>query len=222
MPFDFDREANKFLFVLIMADLLFILLHLLHGFADTIGLFYSPNFALTQERGYAEIFEYLKEYWTTVLLIVLALRAANLLYFCWALLFGYFLVDDSLKIHRHFGAYLSDAFGPEPIFGLNSQILGELTVFAFFGGLFLLGIAVSYRVNPDEDAKRFSRYLFGLFVAFLFFGIGVSVFQKMIPANYPGWKQSVRFFEQTGQLVVMSVICWFVFQFKPELSELEE
>lgn len=218
MLFDFDRDTHKLLFVLIITDVFFILFHLLHAFADTLGFFYSPGFDLTQERGYAEIFEYLKEYWTALLLLVLAIRTSNLLYFCWGLLFGYFLVDDSLKIHKNLGAHLSSTFGSDHLFGLDAQMLGELSVIVFFGFLFLFAIGVSYYVNTDDDAKKFSRYVFVLFGVFMFFGMGLGIFQKLTP-NHPHWQFSLKLLEEGGELVSTSLIFWFVFRFKPDVEE---
>jgi hypothetical protein len=51
-----------------------------------------------QERGYSEIFQYIKEYWIALLLGALAVRQRSVLYLGWSLLFFYLLLDDSLTI----------------------------------------------------------------------------------------------------------------------------
>jgi hypothetical protein len=98
--FDVELEADKLLILLITTDLLFVAFHIFHVFHTSIGLFYDVNFSLQQEQGFAEVFQYLKEYWATLLLVILAVRTKNLLYVSWALLFGYFLVDDSFGVHE--------------------------------------------------------------------------------------------------------------------------
>src|SRR3712207_1869945 len=85
-----DREAGRLLLLLISADALFIALHLLHMSA---GVPSDPNFSITKERGFGEIFQYVKEYWIVVIFAWLFLRNFEFLYLAWSLLFGYILLD---------------------------------------------------------------------------------------------------------------------------------
>jgi hypothetical protein len=215
MKFDLEREADKLLLLLIITDILFMIVHVLYGFRMSTGLFYNPNFSLVQDRGYAEVFQYIKEFWITVLLLVLAIRASNLLYFCWALLFGYFLVDDSFEIHEALGHRLASTLGSSQIFGFNTQDFGELFAFGFFGILFLIGIGVSYRSSPDE-AKEISRYLFAMLVVLVVFGVVTGLFQGTA-SDRSTWQFILSMIEEGGEMLVMSVIAWFVFHVNPEL-----
>ncbi len=217
IKFDLERESNKLLFVLIITDILFMILHVLHAFRSSIGFFYNSNFSLDQHRGYAEIFQYIKEFWGTILLLVLAIKASNLLYFCWSLLFGYFLVDDSLGVHETLGYQVASTFGSSQIFGISTQALGELFVSGFFGLLFLIAIGVTYRSNEEDEAKEFSRYLFVLLVVLIIFGLVNGLFQG-IAADRSVWQFILSTVEEWGEMLVMSAMAWFVFCFNPELE----
>lgn len=211
--FDLELESDKLLILLITTDVLFLIFHILHVFHGSVGLFYDINFSLQQEQGFAEVFQYLKEYWCVVLLLILAFRTKSLLYFSWALLFGYFLVDDSFGVHEVMGEELGQNLGDLQVFGLQATDFGELFVSGFFGVLFLTAIGVTYRVNDDE-AKRFSHYLFIMLLIFLLFGVVTSFVKRLSPDAT--WQFILGTVEESGEMLVMSVIIWFVIGFTPE------
>lgn len=211
--FDIELEADKLLILLITTDLLFMAFHIFHAFHTSIGLFYDVNFSLQQEQGFAEVFQYLKEYWATLLLGILAVRTKNLLYVSWALLFGYFLVDDAFSVHEVLGEQLGQTLGNLQLFGLKSSDLGELFVSGFFGILFFIAIGVTYRVN-EEEAKHFSRYLFTMLIILLLFGVVTSMVKRLNPDVT--WQFILGTVEESGEMLVMSVIIWFLIGFNPE------
>ena len=211
--FDIELEADKLLILLITTDLLFMAFHIFHVFHTSIGLFYDVNFSLQQEQGFAEVFQYLKEYWATLLLVILGVRTKNLLYVSWALLFGYFLVDDAFGVHEALGKQLGQTLGNLQLFGLHASDLGELFVSGFFGALFFIAIVVTYRMN-DEEAKLFSQYLFTLLIILLLFGVATSMIKRLSPDAT--WQFILGTVEESGEMLVMSVIIWFLIGFNPE------
>ena len=211
--FDLELESDKLLILLITTDVLFLVFHILHVFHGSIGLFYDVNFSLQQDQGFAEVFQYLKEYWCTLLLLFLAIRTKSLLYLSWALLFGYFLIDDAFGVHEVLGKELGYPLGDLQLFGLHASDLGELFVSGFFGILFFIAIGVTYRVNNDE-AKRFSHYLFTMILIFLLFGVAMSFVKRL--SSDATWRFILGTIEESGEMVVMSVIVWFVIGFNPE------
>ncbi|GAK58445.1 hypothetical protein U27_05419 [Candidatus Vecturithrix granuli] len=211
--FDIEIEADKLLILLITTDLLFMAFHIFHVFHTSIGLFYDVNFSLQQEQGFAEVFQYLKEYWATLLLAILAVRTKNLLYVSWMLLFGYFLVDDAFGVHEVLGEQLGQTLGNLQLFGLQASDLGELFVSGFFGILFFIAIGVTYRVN-DEEAKHFSRYFFTMLIILLLFGVATSIVKRLSPDAT--WQFILGTVEESGEMLVMSVIIWFLIGFNPE------
>jgi hypothetical protein len=58
-------------------------------------------------------------------------RARAPLYLAWALLFTYFLFDDSRELHDIMGHALVSKLGMNGVFGSRAQEFGELAAYAF-------------------------------------------------------------------------------------------
>lgn len=58
MKIDLSRESDKLLLLCLSADLVLIVLHVVHS---TSGLFADSNYSIALERGFGETFQYLKE-----------------------------------------------------------------------------------------------------------------------------------------------------------------
>ena len=58
-------------------------------------------------------------------------RARAPLYLAWALLFTYFLFDDSRELHDTMGHALVSKLGMNGVFGSRAQEFGELAAYAF-------------------------------------------------------------------------------------------
>lgn len=199
-------DPYPFLLLLLLADVAFVMLHILHTWT---GLAPNPMLSIERDRGHAEIFQYLKEYWIASLLVLLAVRRQKLLYLSWAPLFAYFLLDDSLKIHEKLGAFVSYRYGFDAALGVRSQDLGELVVTGFFGVLlFSLIGAAHYLSGPVE--RRVSRQLLLLVAALVFFGIGVDLLKQL--SGQSPVRPLLGMLEDAGEMIVMSVIAWFVFR----------
>jgi ABC-type multidrug transport system fused ATPase/permease subunit len=213
MAFHLDRDADKMLLLLIVTDLLFVLFHVLHVYHDALGFFYDLNFSLAQEQGFAEVFQYIKEFWCTLLLLYLAWRVSNLLYFSWGLLFGYFLVDDSLAVHETLGQQLSQSLTSASVLGLDAQTFSELFVAGVFGVLLLVAIIGSYLLNDNQEARDFSQYLFTFLVMLIGFGVLMKLIQRLSDSR--GWQFVLGMIEEGGEMLVMSVMLWFILRFEP-------
>jgi len=209
-----DR-TTLLLTLFVITDGVFMIAHLLHLHSTYIGFFGDPEFAATQERGLAETFQYLKEGWIGLTLVGLAIRVPNLLYPAWALLFGYFLVDDLFQLHERLGGRISHHFGFPEMLALRPQDFGELTVTAGAALFFAVVIGLGhYRADPG--ARAFSRSMFLLVVGLAFFGVLVDMIHVML--KHPAWQLALDIVENGGERVMMSVIAWFVFRAYPEAS----
>lgn len=194
------------LMLFVGTDIAFMALHLLHTYS---GFFTDPQFSLTKERGFAETFQYLKEAWIATLLIRFTFRTPNLLYASWSLLFGYLLIDDLFEVHERLGARIAGHFGLPPMFALRPQDFGELAVTASAAVLFSVLIGVGhYRADPAT--RSFSRSLLGLLVLLVCFGVVVDMIHVMIA--HPVWTLALDIVEEGGEMIVMTVILWFVFR----------
>ena len=212
----------RFLILLLAADLLFIILYLPHAYWTQLppeyvkirAIFRYGVWSLKKDFGYAEVFQYIKEFWNILLLLLLAARRKGLIYFFWSILFLYLLLDDSGKIHEGLGLYISQQWGFEPAFNLRAKDFGEALVSAIAGSFFFILIGVSYLFS-NIQAKLFSRVLFFLIIGLAVFGVGVDMVHRMLEYHGPVW----AIIEDGGEMVMMSIITWYVFIQGPERKE---
>ena len=202
----FDLRRHKLLFLLLLADLVFILLHCIYVFTDLLD---TSLYSLSRDRGYAEFFQFTKELWIAVLLLILAIRQRRALYYVFSLLFLYFLIDDSLEFHESFGEFLADVLNPQSALGLRPVDFGELLVSAAFGLLFLLLIVIFYLLS-DAFARRVGHNIIALVFILAFFGIAFDMLEIII--EQPEIGRIFVILEEGGELLVMSVITWFVYR----------
>jgi hypothetical protein len=198
-------EKYKFLFLLLLADGLFIILHIIYVYTPYLS---SVVFSLTYPRSYSEFFQYIKELWIATLFLLLAFQHRKLIYAFLSLLFFYLLFDDSFEFHETFGAQLAEFFNFQPAFGLRPVDFGELAVSAVVGLLFLITIAVGYMLS-DAIARKVTRHTIGLLFLLVFFGIFLDMVEVLVKDRSASL--ILRAIEEGGELVVMSVIVWFAF-----------
>lgn len=149
-----------------------------------------------------------------LLLFGMAIKRKHLVYFAWSLLFLYFLLDDSLQIHERLGSDLANYFEFQSVYQLRALDYGELVVSMFFGVFLFSFIGFSY-LYSDSTAKLVSKHLFILVMFMVFFGVLVDMVHSAIP-----WGKSISgLIEDGGEMMIMSVILWYVFDL--ELSSEE-
>jgi hypothetical protein len=201
-----DRfERYKLLMMLLLADTVFIILHLIYTYTPYLP---SVGFSLTFAGSYSEFFQYTKEFWIAVLFLILAIQHRKGIYSILSLLFLYLLIDDSLEFHETFGATIAEFFQFTPAFGLRAVDFGELAVSAIFGGLFLVALFTSYLLS-STTARRVARYTIFMVIVLVFFGVFLDMVEIYIEDR--GVSLILRTIEEGGELIVMSVITWFVF-----------
>lgn len=215
------RDLPVFLVLLLSADILYVALHALHSFHDVdpvrsalaaIGkpeFFADPLYAIDQERGFAEAFQYMKFFWAGVMMLWVFRFRHQLLPLFWALLFMYLLMDDSMALHERIGNWLVREYDYTPMLGLRAQDIGELTVVAVFGsGFLILGLA-AYLMS-DSEARRTSLVLAGFLAALAFFGIVIDM--SMIIIETADGSFLGEALEDGGEMMALSVVCWYVYK----------
>lgn len=202
-------NQDLFFLLLLAADALFILLGIGHAFTP---YFADPSYSLSRDRGFAEIFQYVQEYWIVGLFLLLAVRN-GWGYGVWMLLFGYLLVDDSVRLHEQIGYALEGYFANLAFAGLRGRDFGELLVLGVVGGIFLLLIAFAYwRGSPMF--RKVCRRLFLLLVALAFAGVALDMVHIVVgksTGERSALYEVMTILEDGGEMVIMSVICWYVF-----------
>ncbi len=212
-----DGKRAKLLFMFLMADFVFILLHIGHKFTD-----YLPDYMynIEYDGGYAEMFQYIKEFWIVLLLLYLALKKSKLLYLGWTLLFLFILIDDAFQIHEsiggpYIGPWLSDIFGRSSRFGLKFKDYGELAVSAVSGGLFAIFIGLMH-YKSEGPARKVSRDLSVMVALLVLFGVGLDMMHEHVWIQRgPRWVGTLfGMAEDAGEMFIMSFIACYVFNIR--------
>lgn len=198
-----NKNTKILLVILLLADLGFIILHI----AYKMDLTSNPLLTVEKDGGYAEIFQYLKEFWIITVLVILFFREKHKIYLAWTLLFTYLLLDDSLKVHENLGAVLASNIGFQPALGLAPHDYGEVLVSAIFG-IFLFSIIGFAYWGSEGPVRCVSKRLFFLILALLFFGVLIDLAHAIVPAR---WARGLMgLIEDGGEMMVMSVIVTYI------------
>lgn len=207
-----EEWHSKVLLLLLGTDLLFIGLHLLRFWllqeGSYEGFLLNSRFTVDRDRGFAEGFQYLKLLLIVGLLMSLWVRQKALSYGAWGATFAFTLLDDALKIHEGVGRRIVDWLNIPAAFGLRGQDFGELIVWGGFG-IILLGILLFSYLRAAPKEKAFSNPLFLLFVAFVFFGLGVDMLHMLLGGSEVQ-QMLMAVLEDGGEMFVMSIITVYI------------
>jgi len=193
--------SAQVLYLCVAADIVFIGLNVLYEFVPAID---DPSLQITLDRGYAEVFQYVKTFWISGILATAAFKSRSVLYGVWASFFTYLLLDDSLRIHENW----SKAPYFPSLFGINSHASGEFIISVSIGLIFLTLIAVTYR-SGDALARAVSRFLVWMILLLGFVGVFIDGFHTVVQVGL--LDPVLTTLEDGGEMVIVSVILSFVF-----------
>jgi len=202
-----DRHALPLVF-LVAADFVFITLHVVHILGIVGAISENANFAIDRDRGYAEVYEYIKMFWIALGLGGLAWRQRQALYGLGGLLFAFLAVDNIMELHEQLGAWSADAFALEA----GARVLGsDMVQIAYWGGIGAATLLVGWRLyrQADPPAQRLGqRFLLGL-VGLAVFGVAVDTLHSIVrlATGSVFWDELLAVVEDGGELVVISWIC---------------
>jgi hypothetical protein len=202
----FNLEKQNLLVLLIAGDFIFVILHLVHTYTILLP---DNLFSLILDRGYAEFYQYMKEFWILLLLLLLGIRRRSILFFILSLLFLYFLIDDAFEVHERVGAFLAFNLNFEPRFGLRDVDFGELAVFLFFGLQFFFLVLAAF-IHSDSKSKVVLKRLLIMLAGLAFFGVIIDMVQ--ITVAHPIAYSILGMVDDGGELFVMSVITAYVYR----------
>jgi hypothetical protein len=201
-----EHGASLLLLLLLSADLAFIVLHMITMATPILN---SVLFTLEKEGRYPEIYQYIKLFWIIILFIYVLKSTKCCSYVSWILVFTYFLCDDALQIHETIGGYIAKSVDFHPPLNLSLQDFGELAVSATMGMLLLAICAWAY-LRGSHTYKKISNDMLLFIVVLVFFGVFIDMVHSSIK---PGPVVSLGFgiAEDGGEMVVVSLILWYVF-----------
>lgn len=184
----------------LLTDIAFIVIHLFHSLTSLPA---DQMFSLEFDRGYPEMFQYIKLFWISLIFVYMGIRK-NRAYFVWACFFGYLLLDDALSYHEYFGAALAEGMSWSSALRLRSVDFGEIVYALLVAAIFFVAIGLAYRKNAIEF-RQVSRQLFFLIAALAFFGIAIDMIHIMV-SNIPYVYGFVGMVEDGGEMIVVSLI----------------
>lgn len=207
----------KFLALLIVADLAFISLHLLFYLPDSSGwsiflsevIWHKNSLLITQDQGFAEVFQYIKELWIALLLLFGYWQRQNIVFLVWALFFGYLMIDDFFSIHEIVGAKIGNSWHLPNILSLQSSDLGEVVFLAAVGIVFLLLIGYSHTQSKYYDREQ-SNFLILFLLAFTIPAVILDLVHAAVDNN-PFLYLVFSLLEDGGEHIVMSLTLAFVY-----------
>lgn len=201
-----EHSASMFLLLLLVGDFVYIALHCIEAFTLFLD---NPLLSLERDRGYSEMYQYLKWVWIIIFLIYIYLQKRFLGYIAWVLVFTYFFFDDALHIHEIIGGYIAGSLSITHGFGLRLQDYGELIVSAI-AGMSLLSIVVWAYGQGSQDFKNVSKDILLLIGALVFFGVVVDIAHIAI---HFGWFVTFMLgvIEDGGEMLVVTLMLWYVF-----------
>jgi len=201
-------RAYRLLVVLLLADCVFIVLHLLHVYTDLLP---RSRFSIEREAGCGEWFQYLKEAAVVLIVFAMARRNRSRLYLTWAFLFLFVLLDDTCALHERLGHVIASHGGIPPLPGMTGQDIGEVCVWLCVGTVFVVLIGIfHHRARPT--AKRVSIRLFALTGLLVLFGAVVDMAHAAAEVERVPLHTVLGTIEDGGEMLTMSLITWFVFR----------
>lgn len=201
-----QHSATVFLLLLLVGDFVYIMLHFMEAFTPFLE---NPLLSIERDRGYPEMYQYLKWIWVILLLVYISLQKKSLSYMVWVLVFTYFFFDDALNIHENVGSYIAEHISLNHTFGLRLQDFGELIVSATVGVVLSSLLIGAYRYGSAEF-KKISKDVLLLIGALVFFGVVVDMAHIVIQLG-----ELVTFLlgvvEDGGEMLIVTLILWYTF-----------
>jgi hypothetical protein len=90
-------------------------------------------FSIENDQGYAEIYQYIKEFWIIAILVVYLLKFKKVSYLFWFLFFSYVLIDDSMRAHEQVSDWLDVQFDFPTFSIVKSQSIAEFFLLVIRG-----------------------------------------------------------------------------------------
>ncbi|RIH80958.1 hypothetical protein Mterra_03414 [Calidithermus terrae] len=169
------------------------------------GLFSDPRMALDMDRGYAEVFGYVQEFWVVLAALGLAWLRRAPAYLAWALLFAYLLLDDFYGLHEALAPLVAARAGLGPLGGLEPAEAAELLVLLGVGLALAGAVALAYGLARPETRAQF-RQVVPLVLLLPVFGVVVdAVHEKFVEGRFNLW---LELLEDGGEMAAISLVCW--------------
>lgn len=202
------NKNKEILTLLLLADLIFLILHICHLHSP---VFSSYLFSIEQDGSYAEVYQYLKEFWIIICLAIIGNRKNYWGYLAWAAFFVFILLDDSLTLHETIGSKISLTITDEKYFyGIRSQDIGELLVFGAAFIMFAPFIGIAY-LSSNKDFKVLTHEIILLVGVLAFAAIAIDFVHEFFWLINSTIFDTIGAFEDSVEMISMSLLYCFAY-----------
>jgi hypothetical protein len=192
--------------LLIVGDLIFIALHLVHVGTDLLP---SSRWSIERDRGFGEMFQYLKLAGIGLMLAHLFSKTRMRVLLGWMSVFVFLLLDDMGRIHEHVGLWLA-SWAHIPSFGpLRGRDVGEIVYSLALASVVVPLLGFGY-ARGSPTARAISRDLAVLLAALAACGVGVDLVHRLLSGSSANTLAAIV--EDGGEMLVLSVTCFYVIQ----------
>lgn len=200
------RGSLEFLALLLLTDLTIIGIHIA---AYILYIDPPPSYwSIAADRSFGETFQYIKELWLVFSFAMLIRLRSDWLYSSLSLLFCYVFVDDLFLIHERVGEMIALKFNFQSMFNLRAIDFGELVVNAIAGSFFAILIGISYW-RGSKGFRRVCDRVLVLLGGLVFCGVVLDALHIIVAEIYPRLYGVFDLLEDGGEMIFMSVLCWF-------------
>jgi hypothetical protein len=163
-------------------------------------------------HSYPEMYGYIKFFWTILLLIYISFKNKSLHHVVWALVFTYFLLDDSMAAHESVGGRIAAHLDFAPPLGLRLQDVGELAFLALAGMVLALVVIWAYW-RGSQKFRRVSQDITLLVLVFVFCAVVMDMVHSAVSAGKVV-ELILGIMEDGGEMIVGSLLLWYIFLLK--------
>lgn len=200
-------KSTILLGLLLLADLVFIVVHALHVWTP-----WFPAYSLSIEvdGGFAEMFQYLKMAGLVLCLGYQFYLSRGWTFAGWAVFFAFLLLDDMFFIHERAGAQIAVSLGFPEAFGLRTADVGEIAVAAVLGlcAVFMVWLAMR---RGGTASRRVSQDILCLLGMLAVFAVAFDALHTITYFHAPAVAPLFAMIEDGGEMVVMSAIAVYAF-----------
>ncbi len=191
-------------------------MHRAPPFKGIFPYFGNTAFSLFLDLGLPESYQYVKEFWIILLCILVTIGTGKFVYLIWGSLFFYLLLDDLFKVREDLGGFLSRALVFPTGLGVRAKDMAEFSVSTVVGLIFLILILSAY-FKSDRLVRNNFLVLLVLTGGLFLFGAVLDLL--VIAVKGVILQQILGILEEFGEMLVMSLICWFTFLLNSDKSK---
>lgn len=188
-------------FLLLLADILLIVLHIINYFRPFEN---SNAYSLVRSGTYAEPYQNIKWLIMVICTTIVFIRKKETGYIAWIAIFIFLLLEDIFRLHESIGLYISNMLFPEGNLTLRERKIIELCVAGVIGVLLVAPVIKAYK-KGSVAFKKHSADLLLLLIILVFFGIVVDQIDRLSIVKY-NWKPRFIFniIEDGGEMLAAS------------------